>query len=458
MASQPIRAISGSGLKPGLQQITGDRFGASRSREILHGSIIGRDGEPIGGGILQDETLDHRISGFSGSSVDHLDAAVALFVAGRAGASVKDKHHSIIGVIRPVGEPTDQFPPRAIGRAGSQGPEVLPRMEDIVAIDQEKRWTIRVHPSSPEKSLVGSRSLRNRSVGGFFRGGLLGGSLLRGSFFRGGSLFRGGFLGSLGSLIGSVGGSLFGDLLRGRLLAERNLGLHGLGFPLEVTLATNALLHLIVLLAHGNKSVRLLRRAALKGKTPVVASGNPALMNPENPWITHSTRIVYENPWIRVSESQVTNPSGGPGIYGVVHFRNRAIGVLPIDDEGHTWLVGQYRYTLDTYEWEIPEGGCPAGESPLEAAKRELREETGLIAAEYRVLFDNLALSNSVSDERATIFVATGLTQAEADPEETEDLKVRRLPLSEAIAMVRRGEITDSISVMALLAVAVDSP
>jgi 8-oxo-dGTP pyrophosphatase MutT (NUDIX family) len=181
-------------------------------------------------------------------------------------------------------------------------------------------------------------------------------------------------------------------------------------------------------------------------------------MNPENPWITHSTRIVYENPWIRVSESQVTNPSGGPGIYGVVHFRNRAIGVLPIDDEGHTWLVGQYRYTLDTYEWEIPEGGCPAGESPLEAAKRELREETGLIAAEYRVLFDNLALSNSVSDERATIFVATGLTQAEADPEETEDLKVRRLPLSEAIAMVRRGEITDSISVMALLAVAVDSP
>jgi 8-oxo-dGTP pyrophosphatase MutT (NUDIX family) len=179
-------------------------------------------------------------------------------------------------------------------------------------------------------------------------------------------------------------------------------------------------------------------------------------MNPENPWVTHSTRTVYENPWIRVAESQVTNPSGGPGIYGVVHFKNRAIGVLPIDDEGHTWLVGQYRYTLDTYEWEIPEGGCPDGESPLEAAKRELREETGLIAGQYRVLLDNLALSNSVSDERATIYVATGLTQAKADPEETEDLKVRRLPLSEAIAMVRCGEITDSISVMALLAVAVE--
>ncbi|MBL9159115.1 MAG: NUDIX hydrolase [Verrucomicrobiales bacterium] len=176
-------------------------------------------------------------------------------------------------------------------------------------------------------------------------------------------------------------------------------------------------------------------------------------MNAENPWVTHSTRTVYENPWIRVTESQVTNPSGNPGIYGVVHFRNRAIGVVPIDAEGHTWLVGQYRYTLGSYEWEIPEGGCPDGESPLEAAKRELREETGLIAGQYRVLLDNLALSNSVSDERATIYVATDLTQAEADPEETEALQLRRLPLEEAIAMVRRGEITDSISVIALLAV-----
>lgn len=176
-------------------------------------------------------------------------------------------------------------------------------------------------------------------------------------------------------------------------------------------------------------------------------------MNAENPWVTHSTRTVYENPWIRVTESQVTNPSGNPGIYGVVHFRNRAIGVVPIDAEGHTWLVGQYRYTLGSYEWEIPEGGCPDGESPLEAAKRELREETGLIAGQYRVLLDNLALSNSVSDERATIYVATDLIQAEADPEETEALQVRRLPLEEAIAMVRRGEITDSISVIALLAV-----
>ncbi len=179
-------------------------------------------------------------------------------------------------------------------------------------------------------------------------------------------------------------------------------------------------------------------------------------MNPENPWITHSTRLVYENPWIRVTESQVTNPSGGQGIYGVVHYRNRAIGVLPIDEEDQIWLVGQYRYTLGTYEWEIPEGGCPAGETPLEAAKRELREETGLVATDYKILLDDIALSNSVSNERATIFVATGLTQSAAEPEETEELRVRRLPLSEAIAMVRRGEITDSISVIALLAVAAE--
>ena len=100
----------------------------------------------------------------------------------------------------------------------------------------------------------------------------------------------------------------------------------------------------------------------------------------ENPWTTHETREIYDNPWIRVTESGVTNPNGGQGIYGVVHFKNRAIGVVPIDDEGYTWLVGQYRYTLESYEWEIPAGGCPEGEEPTDAARRELLEGPGLVA------------------------------------------------------------------------------
>jgi len=173
----------------------------------------------------------------------------------------------------------------------------------------------------------------------------------------------------------------------------------------------------------------------------------------ENPWTTHSTRTVYDNPWIRVTESQVTTPGGGPGIYGVVHFKNRAIGVVPVDDEGCTWLVGQYRYTLESYEWEIPEGGCGPEETPREAAARELAEETGLRADRYEVLLDDIALSNSVTDERSTIFLATGLKQREASPEETEDLRVRRLPLAEAIELVQQGAITDAVSVMALLAI-----
>lgn len=136
-------------------------------------------------------------------------------------------------------------------------------------------------------------------------------------------------------------------------------------------------------------------------------------------------------------------------MYGVVRFENIAVGVIPIDHEDYTWLVGQYRYTLDEYSWEMPEGGCPKGESPEDAAHRELLEETGLRAATMTPLFDGVRLSNSVTDETAVAFVATDLTQGEPQPDDTEDLQIRRVPVDDAINMVLSGEINDSFSVMA---------
>lgn len=173
-----------------------------------------------------------------------------------------------------------------------------------------------------------------------------------------------------------------------------------------------------------------------------------------NPWTTLSTRETYANPWIRVREDQVLNPSGGPGIYGVVEYRNHAVGVVPVDDEGYTWLVGQWRYCHERYEWEIPEGGCPPGEEPAECARRELLEETGIIAATIEPLLTGIQLSNSTTTEVCDIFVARGLTFTTASPEETEQLQVKRLPLSEAIAMALDGRIRDSVSVLALLRLA----
>ena len=171
-----------------------------------------------------------------------------------------------------------------------------------------------------------------------------------------------------------------------------------------------------------------------------------------NPWKTISEETAYENAWIRVEHHEVLNPAGNPGIYGKVHFKNTAIAIITVDSEGFTYLVGQFRYTLNTYSWEVPEGGCSieSGESILEAAKRELLEETGLVALKWTELGE-VYLSNSVSDEKAVMYLAQNLSQHQACPEETEQLKIRKLPLKEAIEMAQNGEITDALSVLSLL-------
>lgn len=174
----------------------------------------------------------------------------------------------------------------------------------------------------------------------------------------------------------------------------------------------------------------------------------------KNPWKTLSGEVKYDNRWIKVTEYQVINPAGGRGIYGKIHFKNKAIGIVAVDEALNTWLVGQYRYALDAWSWEIPEGGGPLDESPLNAAKRELQEETGLTAAKWSQII-RLHTSNSVTDEEGFIFLAEDLQQGEASLEETEaDMKVWKLPLKEALQMVIDGKITDSMSVMALLMVA----
>ena len=173
-------------------------------------------------------------------------------------------------------------------------------------------------------------------------------------------------------------------------------------------------------------------------------------MAEHNPWKINRTEAIYENPWIRVVEHQVTNPAGNPGIYGVVHFKNTAVAVIPVDEHGHTWLVGQFRFPTGTYEWEVPEGGAPADENPEDCARRELQEETGLLAAELRPILE-MQLSNSTTDEQSISYLATGISQGPASPEDTEKLAIRRLPLDEAIAMARRNEIRDALSVASLL-------
>jgi 8-oxo-dGTP pyrophosphatase MutT (NUDIX family) len=173
-----------------------------------------------------------------------------------------------------------------------------------------------------------------------------------------------------------------------------------------------------------------------------------------NPWKNVSSSEKYDNNWINITEFQVLNPAGKPGIYGKVHFKNKAIGIIALDKEDNTWLVGQWRYPLNEWSWEIPEGGGPLNKDALISAKRELKEETGLTAKKWTMI-QRTHLSNSVSDEEGFIYLAEDLSEGETELEDSEaGMKLRKLPFKEALQMVLDGKITDSLSVMGILKVA----
>lgn len=170
----------------------------------------------------------------------------------------------------------------------------------------------------------------------------------------------------------------------------------------------------------------------------------------KNPWQILDQKKIYDNPWLALTEYDVINPNGGKGIYGKVHFKNLATGILPIDAEGNIILIGQYRFPIEEYSWEIPEGGVPFDEDPLDGAKRELAEEAGLKANKW-TLIQECNLSNSVTDENCLIYVAEELSSTIAEPDETEQLKIKKVAFDDAFQMVMNGEIKDVITIVAIL-------
>ncbi|MEM7767003.1 MAG: NUDIX hydrolase [Pseudomonadota bacterium] len=170
------------------------------------------------------------------------------------------------------------------------------------------------------------------------------------------------------------------------------------------------------------------------------------------PWRVRSMQVAFDNPWLEIQDHEVVQPGGSPGRYGVVHFKNLAIGVLPVSETGLVPLVGQHRFPSDSYSWELPEGGGPIGEPPLLGAQRELAEETGYRAAHWLEVL-SCDLSNSVTDEAALGYLAWGLTAGEAAPDETEVLAQREVPFGALLADCLKGEIRDSLTILLALTV-----
>ena len=169
-----------------------------------------------------------------------------------------------------------------------------------------------------------------------------------------------------------------------------------------------------------------------------------------NPWTTLSSEQVYESPWIKVTKHDVLTPHNTSGTYSTVHFKNLAIGILALDKDYNTWIVGQYRYPINRYSWEIPEGGGQLNVAPLDSAKRELLEETGITANKWTKI-QEMYLSNSVSDEHCTLYIAQELSFGESHPDDEEELEMRKLHFNELYKMVESGEITDSLTISAVL-------
>ena len=182
-----------------------------------------------------------------------------------------------------------------------------------------------------------------------------------------------------------------------------------------------------------------------------MSENDPEWLRPRGQgWRVRGRVHLHDNPWFALDEFDAVAPTGQPARYYLQSYKNIAVGVLPLHDDGTLTLVGQWRFPFDAYSWELPEGGAPKGEAPIEGARRELREEAGLAAADWRLIL-TMQLSNASSDEIAYGYLATGLTAVEREPDATEQLAVERVPFREALKAAASGRIQDAITVAMLL-------